>query len=482
MGFNTIINHRVLGNGSVGGVAIALKSLIEDDTQVYVVDNQSFSPPEDPVFEEKLEGGKGSQIKVRVPEWAMKANYEGLANGVLWPANHDMVDLIESEDSIRLLKSVGGNNRVTSRIRAELSRSLQNENAKVLVNDYQITGVGKGVYFHHTPFFSPDTYDAAGGLTNGNLIQGILKTHIKQLTRYDAVGVQTPRDLENLGVLINYLFEDARVSKDGDVLRVKYGDNVTLMKAVPIGTDPYFIEESVQNSSQVLDYVLKNGKSFRSMLEEDRRNGRYVISRVGRADYTKAYPENMDFIHHFAQRFADDPGDPRRFRAYVIAAETRPNVPAYYAEMQKIRSKAENVNAQWREKGHEYDLIELVTQEVPQETCLALMKNSDVYVDVSEKDGMHLTPQESIIANGPGRGFVICGINSGTGYLLKRAGFDGGTHGLLVVEKSSRAAAEATFALYRKGHRISEDLFEHVKRNNVYEWSRNLEKLADMKR
>lgn len=480
-GFDVIVTHRPLSSNAVGGVAIALESLVEDHTTVYAVDSQSPYDQEELYAEEKLNGGS-RQIKVLVPEWAWAANYEYLANGVLWPANHDLLNLIESENLSRLVNGSRGNDEVIRRMKEAMSRfSSGHDSLKVLVNDYQITGVGKGVYFHHTPFFSPDTFDKAGEMENGKLIQGILKKHVQQLTSYDAVGVQTPRDLNNLEILMDYLFKDARVSADGDFLAVEYDrGHVTRMKAVPIGTDPDGIEKSLQDSRESLNYVLKNsGRTFSEMFEEDRQKGRYVISRVGRADYTKAHPENMDFIYYFARSCAED-SDPKLFRAYVVAAETRPNVPVYQAEMQRIRSKAGEVNARWREKGYDYDLIELVTEELPQKTGLALMKNSDVYVDVSARDGMHLTPQESIIANGVNGGFVICGVESGTGYLLRRAGFDGGAHGLFVVDKPSRVDAEIAAVLYKKGHRISGELVNHLKNNTVHNWSRNLQELASV--
>ena len=482
-GFDRIANHRPLSNNAVGGVAIALESLIKEHTRVYVVDNQKFYPPDEPRVMEEL-NGIGSQVRVRVPQWAMKANYEGLANGILWPANHDMIGLIESErPRIELTDWVRGNNLVTSRITQELLHDSSDAgDLGILVNDYQITGVGKGTYFHHTPFFSPETFYAAGEMQNGDFLQGVLKRHVEQLMAYDAVGVQTKRDLENLQVLTELILDNAKVYSDGNLMKVIYNGNTTLIKAVPIGTDPEGIEKSLEEGTESIGYKLEDGRNFKDMLKEDVEKGRYVIARVGRADYTKAHPENMDFIYHFATRCAQDPVDPQLFRAYVVAAETRSNVPAYQQEMDRINSKAEELNSGWRSKGYDYDLIELITQEVPHKTCLALMKAADVYVDISAKDGMHLTPQENVVAKGVGDGFVVCSINSGTGYLLRDAGYGNGNHGLLVVNSPSRITAETAGALYKRGHGISDQLLDYVKRNNVYEWSRNLEELSLMNR
>ena len=482
-GFDVIVTHRPLSSSAVGGVAIALDSLIKENTRVYVVDNENFYPPGERSVEERL-GNGGRQIRVRVPKWAMTANYEGLANGVLWPANHDMVDLIESGSSMQVLINwVRGNNVVTSRIREELSRNGTDvEKSGILVNDYQITGVGKGVYFHHTPFFSPETFHAAGELKNGHILKSVLKRQIESLTLYDAVGVQTLRDLQNLEVITDSLLDDTTVRAEGNALMVERGGHVTLMKAVPIGIDPDAIEKCLKDGSGSLDYALKDGRTFGEMLKEDRENGRRVIARVGRADYTKAYPENIDFIYDFARECAEDPLEPQLFRAYVVAAETRPNVPAYSAEMKKIKDRTGETNARWRDRGYDYDLIELVTEEVPNVTGLALMKNADVYADVSARDGMHLTPQESIVAMGANGGFVICGSNSGTGYLLKQAGLDGGAHGVLVVGTPSRVAAETSAALYKKNHRISESLLSYIRNNTVHDWSRDLQELSGANR
>jgi trehalose 6-phosphate synthase len=162
-----------------------------------------------------------------------KGFYEGFANEIVWPLFHDFQSQCNFVPGYRA-SYVQGNSRF-----AEVVGRYVRADDFVWVHDYHPMGVGRrlrecGVtnrlgFFLHIPFPPPDIFSKLPWRID--VLTGLLK--------YDVVGFQTPRDLENFLDCVRKLLPDARRRQVQRLVRIDHASDACRLRAFQLALRRY---------------------------------------------------------------------------------------------------------------------------------------------------------------------------------------------------------------------------------------------------
>ena len=313
-----------------------------------------------------------------------EAEYTGYylqyANEVLWPACHMRPTYVRWMDNAFQTYC-----NVNKKFALAVS-SHAADNDIVWVHDYHLMMVGKYLkerqhegpigYFHHIPVPPPES------------IQSI-PHHLKlcaALLQYDLIGVQTPKDMNNLHQYLMQMqasgyFENITIEKISESeMWIHQNGRITKLGAYPISIDTQKLErmgrQSVHNPVRN-EWVQRLGEHP-------------LMIGVDRLDYTKGLEQKMLAFDKFLHQKTTSPPP----SLLQIAARSRSQVPAYQQLCNQIDELVSHIQHAHADSGYCPVYYDHQIQSI--QTLAALYRLARVALVTPTKDGMNLVAKEFV--------------------------------------------------------------------------------------
>jgi len=394
-----MVSNRVAlpGEARAGGLAIALKSAIEESGGLWF--GWSGHVAEESGRMHAQDVGSIRYITVDLSEQDCDDYYNGFANRTLWPLLHFRMDLVDYSR-----ETYAGYRRVNALFAERLAPLLQDDDV-VWVHDYHLIPLAQLLrergarcrlgFFLHVPMPSSDLLAA-------------LPDHrrlFESLSAYDLVGFQTERDLERFQDYVR-LFGRGRVVEHG-VLETAEGRRLRA-GAFPISIDTARISALAAKAV---------GKASVKRLAASL-SGRALAIGVDRLDYSKGLPERFRAFERYLLRHPDQRG---RMTYLQIAPVSRGEVPEYRTLRQELEQLAGHINGTHADA--DWTPVRYVNRNYPHASLTGFYRLARVGLVTPLRDGMNLVAKEFVAAQ------------------------DGEDPGVLVLSSFAGAARELTHAL-----------------------------------
>lgn len=304
--------------------------------------------------------------------------YLGFSNEVLWPLFHDLQSRANFDPEYwRAYRDV--NTKF-----AEAVSEHTTEDDVVWVHDYHLMLVaqemrrigmkGQIEFFLHTPFPPVDIFAKLPWR----------RDILLSLLLYDAVGFQTPRDLENYLQCVRHFVPRAEITGEGRVRTIKLDDHTGQVGAFPISIDVDYFEELARSE--------KVQKERRILA--DRFEGRHVILGVDRLDYTKGIPHRLEAYRHALRNY---PELHERITLVQQVVPSRDDIPEYAQLKHDVDQLVGEINGEFGTPG--WAPVQYLFRGLPQEELIALYRTADTMLVTPLKDGMNLVAKEYCAVN-----------------------------------------------------------------------------------
>ena len=369
-----MVSNRVAlpGESRAGGLAIALKSAIEEAGGIWFGWSGHLSDESGRMHEQQA--GNIRYVTLDLSEQDRDEYYNGFANRTLWPLLHFRVDLV---DYTR--ETYAGYRRVNSLFADRLAPVLEDDDI-VWVHDYHLIPLAQMLrergarcrlgFFLHVPMPSSDLLAA-------------LPEHRKlfeSLSAYDLVGFQTERDLERFQDYVR-LFGRGRMVEHGVLETV--GGRRLRAGAFPISIDTAHISELAVQSV---------GKASVKRLAASL-SGRALAIGADRLDYSKGLPERFRAFERYLQRHPDQRG---RLTYLQIAPVSRGGVPEYRSLREELEQLAGHINGTHADA--DWTPVRYVNRNYPHATLTGFYRMARVALVTPLRDGMNLVAKEFVAA------------------------------------------------------------------------------------
>ena len=312
--------------------------------------------------------------------------YEGFSNEIVWPLFHDLPSRCNFDPDY-WASYLAVQEKFADVVAAEAKSG-----DLVWVHDYQLMGVGQCLrerklrarlcFFLHIPFPAPDIFAKLPWRTE--ILQSLL--------RYDVVGLQTARDLENFLDCVKRLLPEAQQRLDDGRSIVAFEQQRTVCGAFPIGID---WNEFVDVARSVTAEVRV------AQLREDMR-GQQVVLGVDRLDYTKGIPDRLHAFHHALRRY---PELRRKATLIQVVVPSREKVPEYATLRSQIERAVSQINGEFGQPG--WTPIQYLFRNLPRRELIAYYRLADVALVTPLKDGMNLVAKEYCACQVDGNGVLL---------------------------------------------------------------------------
>ncbi|QOZ23993.1 trehalose-6-phosphate synthase [Bradyrhizobium sp. CCBAU 51753] len=356
------------------GLAAALEPVVERSGAVWVGSSENRGDgTEQPL--PLVPTGTGQVARLDLPAADYPGYYRGFSNSTLWPALHSLPDRMSGSD-----EDYGSYQRTNGFI-ARAVFDLRDRDV-FWVHDYHLLPLGANLhelgierptgFFLHTPWPSPDMIERVPN--HRELMKSMLK--------YDLLGFQTNRDLNNFlsGLQTHFGLE----SKDG-IVTTQRGQ--TRLQKFPIGIDP------TQFAAYLAADLSPAEQEKVSSLLQDFEGAKFAIG-VDRLDYTKGIDKRVEA---FNQVLAAEP--PRSISLLQIAPSSRADVEEYKKYKDDLERAINDVN---NEHGtEEWRPIHYKNDSFSQAALARLYRAADVGVVTPLRDGMNLVAKEYVAAQDP---------------------------------------------------------------------------------
>ena len=369
-----MVSNRVAvpGEARAGGLAIALKSAIEEAGGLWFGWSGRLAQESGRMHEE--DAGNVRYITIDLSEQDRDDYYSGFANRTLWPLLHFRVDLVDYSREM-----YAGYLRVNA-LFADCLAPLLRDDDIVWVHDYHLIPLAQLLrergarcrlgFFLHVPMPSSDLLAALPD--HRRLFEG--------LSAYDLVGFQTERDLERFQDYVR-LFGRGRVVEHG-VLETATGRRLRA-GAFPISIDTAHIRELAQKSI---------GKASVKRLAASL-SGRALAIGVDRLDYSKGLPERFRAFERYLQRHPDQRG---RMTYLQIAPVSRGEVPEYRTLRLELERLAGHINGIHADA--DWTPVRYVNRNYPHAALTGFLRLARVALVTPLRDGMNLVAKEFVAA------------------------------------------------------------------------------------
>ena len=369
-----MVSNRIAlpGEARAGGLAIALKSAIEEAGGLWFGWSGHVAAGSGDVHVQ--DAGKIRYITVDLSEQDRDEYYNGFANRTLWPLLHFRMDLVDYSR-----ETYAGYRRVNALFADRLAPLLQDDDV-VWVHDYHLIPLAELLrergarcrlgFFLHVPMPSSDLLAA-------------LPEHrrlFESLSAYDLVGFQTERDLERFQDYVR-LFGRGRVVEHG-VLETADGRRLRA-GAFPISID------TARISSLAAKAI---GKASVKRLAASLSNRALAIG-VDRLDYSKGLPERFRAFERYLQRHPEQRG---RMTYLQIAPVSRGEVPEYRTLRQELEQLAGHINGTHADA--DWTPVRYVNRNYPHASLTGFYRLARVALVTPLRDGMNLVAKEFVAA------------------------------------------------------------------------------------
>ncbi len=362
---------------SLGGLASALLPVLEDRGGAWVAMQppdeatplvQTY-PPEAPAFTVR-------RVPLDTPEY--EAFYQGMANRVLWPLAHYLVEHVEPDRTFR--DAYRAVDRRFAHAALDVARDAGDTAPTFWVHDYHLMLVPETLragmpdarigFFWHVPWPASEVFRILPSARD--LLRGMLGS--------DLIGFHTEGYAENFR-------ESARdlLGAEIDGETVVWHGHRCRAEAHPIGIDVARFE------ALALD---PDAATLADDLRRDLGGGQLVLG-VDRLDYTKGLLLRMEAYERFLERFPERHGEVTFLQ---IATPSRTGVPAYdrlKRDMDEISGRINGRFARgaWAPVRYRY-------QSFDQPELAAFYQAADVAFVTPLRDGMNLVAHEFAAVSG----------------------------------------------------------------------------------
>ncbi len=378
---------------SVGGLTTALLPVLEDQGGVWVGMGEN---PDLPVRQEYPADDPDFLVR-RVPlsTEELDGYYYGMANRVLWPVSHYLIQHLElKKEFIETYRHV--NKRFAD---AVLEETKGGEGEVIWIQDYHQmlspnlireerpeATIG---HFWHIPWPAMEVFRILPW--SREMLRGMLGC--------DLIGFHVEEYVDNF-------IESAEVLLGADVdgNRIRYDGRETRVEAHPIGIEVDRFKEMADDAS-----IRQEAQKFRERLGTD-----YIVIGIDRLDYTKGIRSRMLAFEEFLEENPEYHGNVSFFQ---IATPSRTKLESY----QKIRREVDEVvgRINGRFARNSWVPVNYRYRTYTQYELCAFYRAADAALITPLRDGMNVVTQEFITASQ--NGMLILSDLTGAAYLLPEA-------------------------------------------------------------
>ncbi|MCP1838419.1 trehalose 6-phosphate synthase [Bradyrhizobium sp. USDA 4524] len=372
-----VISNRVApfdpNKPQTGGLAAALEPVVQRSGAVWIGSSENRGDgTEHPL--PLVKTGAGEVARLDLPAKDYPGYYRGFSNSTLWPALHSLPDRMSGSDED--YESYRNINDFIARAAFDVR-----DRDAFWVHDYHLLPLGAALhdlgierptgFFLHTPWPAPDMIERVPN--HRELMKSMLK--------YDLLGFQTNRDLNNFAAGLRTHF--GLESKDG-VVTTERGQ--TRLQKFPIGIDPKQFAEYL-----AADLSPAEQEKVSSLLQNFE-GAKFAIG-VDRLDYTKGIDKRVEGFNQLLRT------EPHSISLLQIAPSSRADVEEYQKYKGDVERAINHVN---NEHGTDDWRPILYTNDSFSQAALArLYRAAKVGVVTPLRDGMNLVAKEYVAAQDP---------------------------------------------------------------------------------
>lgn len=372
--------------------------------------------------------------------------YQGFCNEIVWPLFHDLQSRCNFDPSYwQSYQDV--------KLRfADVIQQHARLDDLIWIQDYHLMGVGKVLrdraihnklaFFLHIPFPPPDIFCKLPWRLNV----------LNSLLRYDTIGFQTPRDLENFSDCVRKLLPSVVRRHSARRLELKFKGGSCLAGVFPIGID---FDEFADGAAapSVAQRVAELRKTF---------SGQQIVLGLDRLDYTKGIPYRLRAFELALQKY---PELHTKINFLQVVVPSRESVPEYQQLKAEIERLVAQINGRFTQPG--WVPVHHVFRNVDRQEMLAYYQLADVALVTPLKDGMNLVSKEYVACQADGDGVLILSEFAGAAEQLGQGAVLVNPYDLDLVADAIRKAVTMTTAERQPNmHRMREIL----RRQDIHWW------------
>ena len=374
---------------SIGGLATALLPVLESQSGVWVSMKEDDDIPTR--LQYPVSNPRFAVRRISLTESELQNYYYGMANRVLWPISHYMMQHIElepefMEDYRRI------NNRFADAVVDEYEAGDY-----IWIQDYHLMTAPSRIrqalpsatiaHFWHIPWPAMEVFRIlpwARELLHGMLGCDLIGFHVEEYVE---------NFLESVRVLLGAKVDGNTIHWNGRQIRAE---------AHPIGIDVRRFERMSQD-------VEREAHNLREEVGAE-----FLVVGIDRLDYTKGI---LSRLLAFEQFLKDYPEYHERVAFYQVATPSRTEVESYQQLKREVDEAVGRINGAFA-LGNWVPVHYRYRSYTQQELCI-FYRAADVGLITPLRDGMNLVTQEFIAANE--RGMLVLSELTGAAYLLPEA-------------------------------------------------------------
>jgi trehalose 6-phosphate synthase len=390
---------------ATGGVAVALDALMRERSGVWIAsgdgtadralvdaEDKLWVPPDSPSYQLR-------RLWIEREQYA--AYYGGFANEGLWPLCHqvDVRPKFRSEDWAAY-------QAVNGLFAAAIDEELPTIDTPVFIQDYHLALVAgrlrerrpavRSALFWHIPWPYPDRLRICPW--RRELLTGLLAN--------DLLAFQLERDRRNFILAVR---DELKLDVEVDGERVRWGDRITTVTAVPIGVD-YDRMQSVGGDEGIVREQARLRDAFGLQAP-------ILGLGVDRLDYTKGIPERLEALDRVLTRRPDLRG---QLTFVQIGVPSRSSLESYSAIESEIDQKVADLNRRHGVPGQSPPVYYYKgSLELP--SLVALYRLAHFCIVSSLHDGMNLVAKEFVAAREDEDGVLVLSGLAGAAQELSNA-------------------------------------------------------------
>ncbi|MTD25607.1 alpha,alpha-trehalose-phosphate synthase [Erwinia sorbitola] len=366
--------------------------------------------------------------------------YLQFSNGVLWPAFHYRLDLVNFQ------REAWDGYRHVNKLLAERLLPLLKEDDVLWIHDYHLLpfaaelrklGVNNRIgFFLHIPFPTPEIFNA-------------LPPHadlLEMMCEYDLLGFQTESDRV---AFLECVSLQTTLSGEGKQHRA-FGNRFTT-EVYPIGIEPDSIKEMAEGPLPPKMVAMK----------KDLGDAQNIIA-CERLDYSKGLPERFLAYEALLENYPQHHG---KIRYSQIAPTSRGDVQAYQDIRHQLETEAGRINGKYGTLG--WTPLYYLNQHFDRRLLMKIFRLTDIGLVTPLRDGMNLVAKEYVAAQDPDDPGVLV--------LSRFAGAANELTSALIVNPYDRdevAAALNQALTMPRTERISRynDMMAVLRKNDIAHW------------
>lgn len=396
-----VVSNRMVdpSKPAAGGLAVALADTMHDNPGLWMGWSGAIGGRPGTPSVRTQAFGQSTLVGMDLSRTQCRQYYAGYSNSVLWPVMHSSAGWADIRPG-----QYGVYRQVNRMFAAQLAPLLQQDDV-LWIHDYHLIPLAQELrrlgcqqrmgFFNHIPFPEPGVFRA-------------IPEHrelVESLFSYDLVGMQIPRDVQNLQ---GYVREEriGEAAADGSRLRA-FGRQVQV-RDFPIGIDVQGLmaQESDTGSSRILE-----------SMRTEKAEGRLLMVGVERLDYSKGVPDRFAAL---GQLLEDRPDLREKVTFVQIGAPSRPEVPAYAALARRTQKMVDGINSKYGTPS--WTPILYFAEPVRRSALPAVYRMGRVGVVTSVADGMNLVAKEYVASqDGRDPGALVLSRGAGAAHQLQDA-------------------------------------------------------------